>query len=297
MSAFVIQPHERLADWVAHEQGYFRDAGLDYEIGGDGIHRERAKSIDATGGPAVQIKEGAFEAYAEGKGNKGEPSDISCACHWAVNQAAAAQIGKMWGRAYGLAPGAIMVPSDSPARVPEDLAGEEIAVGRHSGSHFATLQTLEQFLPRAEIVLTFSGFPWQRVDALLDGDVAAASMWGLSYYASEQLGLRRLVDSTFMVGFMFPESADESDVERYFEALARAQADIDLEPDRYKHHYLRELPDRYRDRVDVRLFGPGERVVFLPYSEDAFTKTQDWMRDHRVFDDQPLYDYRRVVVG
>lgn len=297
MSAFVIQPHERLADWVAHENGYFRDAGLEYEIGGDGIHRERAKPINATGGSAVQITEGAFEAYAEGKGSKGEPSDISCACHWAVNQAAASSIGKMWGRAYSLAPGAIMVRPDSPARVPGDLAGAQIAVGRHSGSHFATLQALEPFLSREEIVLTFSGFPWQRLDELLDGDVAAASVWGLSYYACEQLGMRKLVDSTFMIGFMFPDHVAETDVERYFQALARAQADIDLEPDRYKHYFLRELPDRYRDRVDVRLFGPGERVVFLPYSEDAFTKTQDWMRDHRVFDDQPVYEYRSVVVG
>ncbi len=114
MARFAIQPHERLADWVAHENGYFAEAGLDYEIAGDGIKRERTKAIDATTGSMQTITAGAFEAYEAGEGDKGERSDISCACHWAVNQAAASDIGKMWGRAYTVAPGAIMVPPDSP---------------------------------------------------------------------------------------------------------------------------------------------------------------------------------------
>ena len=295
MASFVIQPHERLADWVAHEAGYFTDAGLDYEIAGDGMMGDRTKPIDA-GGKLQTVAQGAFEAYEAGEGNKGERSDISCACHWAVNQAAASEIGKMWGRAYSVAPGAVMVGPDSPIRRPEDLVGIEIAVGRHSGSHFATLQALEPFLSPEEITLSFSGYPWQRVDALIDGDVPAANMWGLSYYVADALGMRKIVDSTFMIGFMFPNHVDETDVERYFFALERAQADIDFAPDRYKHHYLRELPDRYRDRVDVRLFGPGERVVFLPYSEDTFAETQRWMRDQQVFDDQPVYEYQQVVV-
>ena len=295
MAGFVIQPHERLADWVAHEAGYFTDAGLDYEIAGDGMKAERTKAVDATGAMKTVAK-GAFEAYEAGEGNKGERSDISCACHWAVNQAAASDIGRMWGRAYSVAPGAIMVPPDSAVRGPDDLAGTEIAVGRHSGSHFATLQALEQFLPPDQISLSFSGYPWQRVDALVDGDVPAANMWGLSYYVAEQLGMRKVVDSTFMIGFMFPDRVDEADVEKYFAAMERAQADIDLEPDQYKHHYVQELPERYQDRVDVRLFGPGERVVFLPYSEEAFTKTQRWMEDHQVFDEQPAFEFHQVVV-
>lgn len=295
MAGFVIQPHERLSDWVAHEAGYFTDAGLDYEITGDGMKGERTKAVDATGAMKT-ITKGAFEAYEAGAGNKGERSDISCACHWAVNQAAASDIGRMWGRAYSVAPGAVMVPPDSAIASPEDLAGVPIAVGRHSGSHFATLQALEPFLAPDQIELSFSGYPWQRVDALVDGDVPAANMWGLSYYVAEQLGMRKVIDSTFMIGFMFPNHVDEADVQKYFAATERAQADIDLEPDRYKHHYLKELPERFHERVDVRLFGPGERVVFLPYSEESFTKTQRWMQDHQVFDEQPIFEFQQVVV-
>ena len=33
MTKFVIESHFRLQEWVAEEKGYFRDEGLDYEIG------------------------------------------------------------------------------------------------------------------------------------------------------------------------------------------------------------------------------------------------------------------------
>ena len=35
MSEFIIRPHGRLQDWVADEQGYFRDEGLIYQLVGD----------------------------------------------------------------------------------------------------------------------------------------------------------------------------------------------------------------------------------------------------------------------
>ena len=32
MSKFRIEPHGRLQEWVAEENGYFKDEGLDYEF-------------------------------------------------------------------------------------------------------------------------------------------------------------------------------------------------------------------------------------------------------------------------
>ena len=96
MAKFTIQPHGRLQEWIAHEKGYFRDAGLDYEFRG-GLSAERKKEV-AAGGKIIDVLSGAFEAYEQGKGNKGVKSDISCACHWAVNHASSQQIGRMWGK-------------------------------------------------------------------------------------------------------------------------------------------------------------------------------------------------------
>ena len=295
MSKFIIQPHGRLQEWIAHQKGYFTEEGLDYEIPTRDVS-QRQKKINQNTGKVVEIKTGAYESYVRGGGNKGAKSDISCACHWAVNQAAANNVGRMWGKSYVVTPGAVMVRNDSEIRRPEDLAGKEIAVGYHSGSHFTTIQALEPFLNSKDIKLKFIGLPWQRVDAGLDGDVQATSVWGITYQACEQLGMRRIADTSFMIGFMFPDGVDEGDIERYMNGLKRAQIDLDLEPEKYKHLYLKAIPDRYKDALDVRLFSSGERIVFLPYSESTFTKTQEWIQKHGMFDEMPeSYDYESAV--
>jgi hypothetical protein len=34
----------------------------------------------------------------------------------------------------------------------------------------------------------------------------------------------------------------------------------------------------------VRAFGAGERIVFLPYTREVFTQTQQWIESHQLFD-------------
>ena len=298
MTDFIIRPHGRLHDWIAHEKGYFREEGLTYQLIADEERENRLKEVDPATGALREIRSGAYEMYEQGGGSKGEAhSDISCACHWTVNEAAARNVGRMWASAYSVMPGAIMVRADSPIRRPADLAGHEIAVGYRSGSHYTTIQALEPFMKREDIRLKFGGMPWARVDAGLDGNVPAITVWGVAYYVCEQLGMRKVVDATFMGGFMVPPLTPTEDIEKYFRALKRAQLDIDLAAEQYKHHYARELPPRYRERVDVRLFGPGERVVFLPYSQQAFESTQKWIHERDMFENAPTCDYKAAVVG
>jgi ABC-type nitrate/sulfonate/bicarbonate transport system substrate-binding protein len=282
MSKFIIQPHGRLQEWIAHEKGYFRDEGLDYEFLA-GPSADSSKRLDEAG-RAVEIRAGAFESYQAGGGNKGTRSDISCACHWTVNEAAAEGIGLLWEDSYVVTPGGIMVPPDSPIRDPEDLAGQEIAVGYHSGSHFTALQALESFLPPDRIRLKFVGSSWARVDIALSRELPAVSAWGITYLTLEQLGFRKVLDTTFMIAFLFPEGAARADVAKYMNALRRAQGDLDLEPEKYKHFYAREIPERYRTRVDVRRFSPGERIVFLPYTREINAKTQEWLKARQLFE-------------
>ncbi len=295
METFIIQPHGRLQEWIAHEKGYFRDEGLVYEFA-FGPSTGKPKALDASG-KVTDLLAGAFESYKSAGGNKGAKSDISCACHWTVNQAASQQIGTMWGKSYVVAPGAIMVPPDSPITRPEDLADREIAVGYHSGSHFTTIQALEPFLPRERINLKFVGSVWARVDVGVDRDVPATSVWGLTYLTLEQLGFRKVVDTSFMIAFMFPPGVDPADVEKYMNGMKRAQMDLDFEPEKYKHHYLKEIPERYRAMVDVRRFGPGERVVFLPYSEAVYAKTQAWLQERGLFEVKPPVNYTGSVAA
>jgi NitT/TauT family transport system substrate-binding protein len=278
MSKFRISTHGRLQDWIAVENGYFDDEGLDYEL------EVKAQENQAQEVPSDQpgdVRVGAYELYRAGGGGK---KHMSCACHWAVNQAATDSAGRMWGHAYSVMPSGIYVLPDSPIRRPADLAGVEIAVGYHSGSHFSTIQALEPFIESEEITLRFGGMPYDRVDALLAGEVPAAAVWTGAASLVEQQGARKILDSTFMAAFMFDTNTDPDDVAKYFAALKRAQMDLDLTPEPYKHYYLREIPTRFHDLIDVRGFGPGERIVFLPYTPQAYEQAQAWMQDRGLFE-------------
>ena len=67
-------------------------------------------------------------------------------------------------------------------------------------------------------------------------------------------------------------------------SLIRAQTDIDFEPEHYKRYFINEIPERFRDRVDVRRFGVGERVVPQAYTQAIFDRTQAWLRERKLFD-------------
>jgi ABC-type nitrate/sulfonate/bicarbonate transport system substrate-binding protein len=292
---FRIQPHVRLQEWVAEEHGYFREAGLDYEfeqsLAGSAVTTSPVRPAEAA--PA-EFARGALEDMAQGRS-----CDISAACHWAVNTAATGQGGRMWGKAYSVCPSGIFAAPDSGYRRPEDLADVAVGVGYHSGSHYSALQALEQYLERPQIKLTFVGLPYDRVRLMLERQVPAVNVFGPQYYVLEQQGFRKIADTTFMMGFLVSEEADQGDVERYFEALRRAQRDIDLEPERYKHYWLREMPEDIQGLVDVRPFGPGERIVTEPYTREMFEQTHRWLRTWDLLGPGPMArpDYDQAVVA
>src|SRR5262252_7799598 len=144
MSKFKIEPHFRLQEWVAEEKGYFAAAGLDYEFN---------EFIRSSGGAHHQTigKQGAFQSIEQGRS-----SNVTCACHWTVNVAASRGHTKLYADAYSVAPSAIFVPASSAVRTPADLAGVAVSVGYQSGSHYATIQALEQYLPIDKIKLSFA---------------------------------------------------------------------------------------------------------------------------------------------
>ena len=99
------------------------------------------------------------------------------------------------------------------------------------------------------------------------------------------IGFRKVVDATFMIGFLVTgNDVSKGDVEKYLAALRRAQMEIDLHPEQHKHYHLRAVPEKYHGQVDPRTFGTGERIVFLPYPEEAFAATQQWTQAHQIFD-------------
>jgi NitT/TauT family transport system substrate-binding protein len=284
-----IMPHGRLQEWVADEKGYFTAEGLYYAFVASEDYGVHAKQRDDAG----EIKSGAFETFGAGR----DGADVSCACHWATNVAAGEGAGHLVTTAYSVAPCGIMVPPESPIRRPEDLAGVPVAVGYHSGSHFTTVQALENVLAPDELKITFQGQPNQRLDALLDRQVQAATLFGVPLYIAEAFGFRKVVDATFMIGFLVTGSeATKADIDKYLAALRRAQMEIDLRPELYKHYHLRSVPEKYRDQVDVRAFGTGERIVFLEYTRENFEATRQWTQAHDLFSGPPSAGYDQAAL-
>jgi len=287
MGKFIVEPHFRLQEWVAEEKGYFRAEGLDYEF------RELIRST--AGQHHNKGAQGAFQSI-----EKGREADVSCACHWTVNVAASKGHAKLYADAYSIAPSGIFVPADSPIRTPADLAGVPISVGFQSGSHYSTIQALEQYLAPKDIDLTFEdGMLFRRLELLIEGKSQAAALFSGPYYLVEQLGFRKVIDTTFMIAAMINGSPDPEDVRRYFRALKQAQRDIDLRPELYTHYYRNEFPERYHAVMDTRRWGPGERIVFETYSRESYEKSFDWIARHEIFADGRMGsgDYDKAVVS
>jgi hypothetical protein len=272
MPKFVIAPHFRLQEWIAEEKGYFKAEGLDYDFR-DELTSKEGKKHDL--GPRI----GAYQTF-----ERGRTSDISCACHWTVNVAASNGHGRLYADAYSVAPAGIFVAPESNIKNPEDLAGVPISVGVQSGSHYSTIQALERFLEPGQINLSFAeGLLFKRMESLLDRTAPAVALFSGPYYFAEQMGFRKVVDTTFMIATMLTGDPDMDDVRKYFRALRRAQRDLDLRPELYTHYYKKEFPTRFLDQMDTRRWGPGERIVFEPYSKEVFEQSFEWIEQHRIF--------------
>ncbi len=274
---FIIEPHFRLQEWVAEEKGYFKDEGLDY------IFQELIQSTDGAHHYKGD-KVGAMQSF-----ERGREDNVSCACNWTVGVAASKGKGRLYGDVYSVAPAGVFVPKDSAIQKPEDLAGVPIAVGYQSGSHYSTIQALEQYMPASDIKLSFAdGILFGRLENLIDRKVPAAAVFSGPYYFLEQLGFRKVIDTTFMMASMLNGDPDLKDVKKYFNALRRAQRDIDLRPELYTHYYKKEFPARFLEQMDTRRWGPGERIVFEPYTKQVFEESFEWIKEHKIFDPKAM---------
>ncbi|HEX4998988.1 MAG TPA: hypothetical protein VFY29_12235, partial [Terriglobia bacterium] len=115
----------------------------------------------------------------------------------------------------------------------------------------------------------------------------------------EQLGYRKIIDTTFIIATILTGSPDLDDVRKFFRALRRAQRDIDLRPDSYTHYYRNEFPERFHPLMDTRRWGPGERIVFEPYTKDLFDETFKWIAERGIFERDAMgtCDYEAAVAA
>ena len=89
-----------MQEWVAEEKGYFKDEGLDYDF------RETMPST------AARRINSATRSAPIRRSKQGRTCDVSGACHWTVNVAAASGHGKLYADAYSVSPAGVFVPPE-----------------------------------------------------------------------------------------------------------------------------------------------------------------------------------------
>lgn len=275
-----------LNDFVAHQEGYFADEGLDVEFDWETFRGTQSswKGLEyfqrPQDRPYTQTKEDVIQG----------------ACAWGTVCNASAGMGRIVREGYGISPWAIFVRPDSAIKRPEDLAGIPIAVGLRAGSHFNVPYRLERYLPLEQIKIVNTGGFGARLQALLNKDVEAASLLPPQIAMAEQLGLPKILEDEFHTIWWVPANAEPAVVSGYMNALARAEAALAAELSRYVNLWELAVPADFQDRSwDYARFGRGERFVHQPIPHTELAEIMDQVKRWSLDQYLKEYDIERLI--
>jgi hypothetical protein len=251
-----------LNDFVAFEEGYFADEGLEVEIDWKTFRGTQA---------AWRM------GYRERPQDKAvDEHVIQGACLWGTISNASAGMGLIVSDCYGVSPWAIFVRPDSRIRRPEDLKDVPVSVGMRAGSHFNVPFRLEKFLPLEHIRTVNTGGFGARLSALLAGEVEAASLLPPQIDMAKQLGLREIVADEFKTLWWVPESSPQAGVRGYLRALDRAERALKADLPKYLPLWKYSIPPEFDNRQwDFSRFSRGERFVNKPILREEFAEVLD----------------------
>lgn len=251
-----------LNDFVALEEGYFADEGLEVEFDWKTFRGTQSKwQMD----------------YLERPQDKAvDDGVIQGACLWGTISNASAGMGLIVPDCYGVSPWAIFVRPDSAIHRPEDLKDVPVSVGMRAGSHFNVPFRLEKYLPLENIRTVNTGGFGARLAALLNGEVEAASLLPPQIDMAKQLGLREIIADEFKTLWWVPESAPKAGVRGYLRALERAELALEADLPKYLSLWKHSIPPEFQDRQwDLSGFSRGERFVNRPLERGEFAEVLD----------------------
>jgi len=249
-----------LNDFVAMQEGFFRDEGLDVEFDMKTFRGTQSSWKDLQYFDRPQDR-----PYSEGR------SVIQGACAWGSVCNAGAGMGKFVPDGYGVSPWGIFVRSDSRIKRPEDLKDVPVAVGMRAGSHFNVPYRLEKYLPLENIKTVNVGGFGARLTALLNGEVEAASLLPPQIDMAKQLGLRAIIEDTFHTIWWVPDDMPADVTAKYLRALDRAEKALQADLPKFLPLWKLSIPAEFQDRPwDFAKFSRGERFVYQPVPRAEF---------------------------
>lgn len=259
----------RLHELVALEEGLFTEQGLEADVHWQEFHELMGSWAEFTGPGTKATGPAAMRAAQRQSGD-----EVASACQWGTVNVSSSEGGRWFRDAYAVSRQAIFVRPDSDIRGPEDLANVEIAVGWLAGSHYNTYLRLESYVPLEQIKPIPVGGYGRRLDALLKGEVEAASLLDPQIQMADDLGLRRVVAGEFDCLFWVDEDIEDEALRRFFRALERAEQALQADLPKYLPLWERCIPAEFKDRT-WRLgdWVQGTRFVREPYSDEKFNTT------------------------
>lgn len=279
-----VVPHfSRLQEWIALDEGFFQEEGLEPEMLQDVMHAVSSHHGDQYGQRPQDLP---FVRQMD---------VVNSACQWGTACNAGAGMGRLVPDLYTVGRFALFTKPGSKVQRLVDLRDISVGIGEMAGSHFTTLGILEQVLPREHICTVHTGGPGQRLLALLRGEIEAATLLDPEIAIAEAKGLRELARGEFIITFWVGPTVNQDVLKAYFHALKRADEVLTQNPEKYMHLWERNVPPALKGEYNYTLFGLGEKFVFEPYTEKMFQQAiqfaEKWNLHTHIQDNQ----YSRLI--
>ena len=265
---------------VAAERGYFADEGLDVDL----IERDRRR-VDRKYIPAEWTLTG------------DDDIDLYPVCKWeSLRRTWSLEDGRIVAHgAFADLPYTLHVRPDSDVEAPADLANVPVAVNRRTGQEYTAIRALEEHLPTDAVELEHYGMPTERLRALRDGEVAAATLLDPHSTLADHLGFERVLEFENHIGVVGAEDLEGDEFEAFMRAYELAVETINEDPDAFRDEYLAMLekdaevaPDLFAD-VDLETIRESVTVPRYETPEIATADELDgqleWMKGRDLIDE------------
>lgn len=264
---------------VASENGYFADEGLSVEL----VERDR-ESVDWKYIPAEETLTGDYGV------------DLYPVCKWeSLKRTWNMGDGKIVAKGtFAEQPYSVFVREESDIETPSDLTGVPVGINRRTGQEYTAIKALEAHMDADDIELAHHGMPIDRLRALRDGAVDAVTLLEPQSTLADHLGFRSVMEFENHMGIVGREGIDESVLDSFVDAYARAVGDINAHPEEYREQYLSMLelgsgvaPDLFEgidlDEVRASVSVPAYEVPELADADELDTHL-DWMKQQQLID-------------
>ena len=173
----------------------------------------------------------------------------------------------------------IYVRSDSPVNAPIQLAGKTVGVQFHQGSHYATLSMLEGFLTREEMKVVHAGTVRERYEALMSGEIDAATLMEPWISLAEKKDCKKLIETHYLGVENAALDLDPKTLEALVRAIKKVVRNINADKKKYIRYLIEEMPPEYaKELTPDDFYLPRLRYVDPdPYTKEEFEKAYSWM--------------------